>query len=218
MGYAAMTSPSARRMASAMASQPVTSASTSICEDTASWTFSTVVAMSIASRRGRLVRADGREAGHLGEPLPVLVRLLLVQHELVLVVGELQLVDHHDAVLHRAHLRADPAADAGLVDHLVVTRGRDLEALVGTVQPAHRALDACIEIHHRAEGARRVLLVEGVALAGLPRLDDDALAHLGPAGLLELQLLVRIGALADLDLARAHVVVAELHRRDPRLV
>src|SRR5438093_5528836 len=192
IGYAAMTSTSARRIASAMASQPVTSASTSICEETASWPFSMIVATSIASRRRGLVRADGRESGHLREPLPVCIRLLVVQHELVGVVGELQLVDHDDAVLHRTDLRTDAAPDASLIDHLVVPRGRDLEALVRTIQPAHRALDAGVEVHHRAEGARRVFLVKGVALTGLPRLDDDALAHLGPTGLFELQLLVRV--------------------------
>src|ERR671936_255561 len=171
-----------------------------------------IATISVTSRRGgRLVRVQRRQAGHVGEPAPVRVGVLLVQRELVVVVGELQLVDHHDAVLHRADLRADPASDARLVYDLVVPRRRHLEALVGTVQPAHRALDARVEVHHRAEGARRVLLEEGVTLAGLARVDDDALAHLHPTGLLELQLLVRVRALTDLDRSHPHVVVAVLH-------
>src|SRR3989475_7880090 len=102
---------------------------------------------------------------------------------LVDVVLEPELVDHHDAVLDRADLCADAAADARLVHDLVVPLRRDLEALVRTVEPAHRALDAGVEVHHRPQRARAVLLVVGVALARLACLDDDSWTHRGPARL-----------------------------------
>src|SRR5689334_24476986 len=78
---------------------------------------------------------------------------------LVVVVLELELVDHDDAVLDRADLGADAAPDAGLVHDLVVAFGRDLEALVRAVEPAHRALDAGVEVDDRTERPRAVLLV-----------------------------------------------------------
>src|SRR5947209_5724124 len=62
------------------------------------------------------------------EPLVVAVVVFFPKLPLVLVVLEPELVDHHDAVLHRAHLRADAAADACLVDDLVMAFRRDLEA------------------------------------------------------------------------------------------
>src|SRR5207249_8743716 len=123
-----------------------------------------------------------------------------------------------DAVLHRADLGADPAPDAGFVDDLVVALWRDLEALVGAVEPAHRAFDAGIEVDDRPERARAVLLVVRVALAGLARVDDDSGAHRGPAGLLELQDLVAARALADLHLAHRGRVVPDLDRGDRGLV
>src|SRR5712692_9172106 len=119
------------------------------------------------------LRVSGDPALRL-EPLVVSVVVLLPELPLVLVVLELELVDHHDAVLHRTDLRADPATDARLVDDLVVPLGGDLKALVRTVEPAHRALDARVEVDDRPQRARAVLLVLRVSLPGLARVDDDA--------------------------------------------
>src|SRR5205814_6739507 len=130
------------------------------------------------------------------------------------VVLELQLVDHDDAVLDRADLGADAAPDAGLVHDLVVALGRHLEALVGAIEPAHRALDAGVEVHHRPERSGAVLLVVRVALPGLPGVDDDAGAHGGPARLLELQDLVAARALAGLDAPELRAVEPFLGRCD----
>src|SRR2546428_450666 len=144
------------------------------------------------------------------EPFVVAVVVLLPELPLVVVVFELELVDHDDAVLDRADLGTDPATDAGFVDHLVVAFGRDLEALVRTVEPAHRALDARVEVHDRAERARRVFLVLRVAFAGLAGVDDDAGAHCGPARFLELEHLVAARALARLHCAELRAVKAVL--------
>src|SRR6266571_455419 len=248
-----MTSTSASRMASAIASQPLMSCSvsTSWCSRSLTWTAirppprarpsaspraplpadsllaaKPFVARSFVTSGGRCrvrgwVRVSRaflprgrsshlrvrRDAALCLEPLVVSVVVLLPELPLVLVVFELQLVDHDDAVLHRADLRADPAADAGLVHDLVVPLGRDLEALVRTVEPAHRALDAGVEVHHRPQRARAVLLVVGVALARLACLDNDSWTHRGPARLVELQLLVPAGALARLDRPALRAVV-----------
>src|SRR5712691_829161 len=205
-----MTSTSARRIASAMASQPVASCSVSIslvslgltstaitpsprARPAASpraplWWCSLLAGEPLVARvslvtsgrcrwigRGVRVRRNTADrallrvcgdAAHVLEPGVVLGAVLLPELPLVHVVGELQLVDHDDAILHRADLRADAAADARLVDDLVVPLGRDLEALVGAVEPAHRALDARVEVHHRPHRARAVLLVIGIPLAG----------------------------------------------------
>src|SRR6266566_4584622 len=242
IGYAAMTSTSARRIASAIASQPLMSCSvsTSWCSRSLTWTAirppprarpsaspraplpadsllaaKPFVARSFVTSGGRCrvrgwVRVSraylprrrsphfrvGGDPALVLEPLVVPVVVLLPELPLVHVVLELELVDHHDAVLHRADLRADPAADARLVTDLVMPLGRDLEALVRTIEPAHRALDARVEVHDRPQRAGAVFLVVRVALARLPRVDDDSRTHRGPARLLELQLLVSACALA----------------------
>src|SRR5881397_1373128 len=204
IGYTAMTSTSARRMASAMASQPLISCSvsTSWCSRSLTWTairppprarpsasaraplpadwllvgrgpggrgprtrsgarnapfvarsFVTSGSRGWVRGRVRVARAflPRRRSPYLRvcrnsalclEPLVVAVVVLLPELPLVLVVLELELVDHDDAVLDRADLRADPAADARLIHDLVVPLRGHLETLVGTVEPAHRALDA----------------------------------------------------------------------------
>src|SRR5919204_1011495 len=223
-----MTSTSARRIASAIASHPVASCSVSTSLVSRGLTSTAIspsprarpsasprapllpvsllaaeplVARSLLTpgrrcrvRRGARVLGRGRCARHLSgiggnaahrlEPLVVAGMVLLPELPFVVVVLEFELVDHDDAVLHRAHLRADAAADARFVDHLVVALRRDLEALVGAVEPAHRALDARVEIHHGAQRPRRVLLVLRIALARLARFDDDARTHRRPARLL----------------------------------
>src|SRR4029079_9973418 len=96
------------------------------------------------------------------------------------------------------------------VHDLVVAFRRDLEALIGAVEPAHRALDAGVEVHDRPHRPSALLLVIGVALARLASVDDDAGAHRGPTRLRELKVLVTARALADLYRAHRGGVVAEL--------
>src|SRR2546422_4824368 len=259
-----MTSTSARRMASAIASQPVASCSVSTSLDSRGLTSTAItpaprarpaasppapllsdsllagdplVARSfVTSGGGRRVRGrvrvgraclTGRRGPYLGvrrdpalllEPFVVPVVVLLPELPLVVVVFELELVDHDDAVLHRADLCADTASDAGLVDDLVMAFRRYLEALVRAVQPAHRALDARVEVDHRTQRPRRVFLVLRIALAGLAGVDDDAWTHGGPAGLFELEHLVAARALARLHRAELRAVEAELRRLHGALV
>ena len=99
-----------------------------------------------------------------------------------------------------------------------MTFGRDLEALVRTVEPAHRALDARVEVHHGAQSARGVFLVLRVSFARLAGIDDDARAHRGPSGLVELELLVAARALAGFDWAQLRRVVAVLSGLNGALV
>src|SRR6266566_5531105 len=256
IGYAAMTSTSARRIASAIASQPLMSCSVSTSWCSRSLTCTAIrppprarpsaspraqlpadsllaakpfvarsfvtsgsrgrvrgwvgVARAFLASRGRTDLRIGRDAALGLEPLVVAVVVFLPELPLVLVVLEPELIDHDDAVLHRAHLRADAAADARLVDDLVMAFGRDLEALVGAVEPAHRALDARVEVHDRAQCPRRVFLVLRIPLARLARVDNDARAHRGPSGLCELQLLVTARALARFHLTELCRVVTVL--------
>src|SRR5579875_56275 len=166
-------------------------------------------------RRARDVRAVHRLALALGHPPPLAVLHAGARHERVphaavallllrpgdvarlvalvvlpgaLVVLELQLVDHHDALFDRAHLRAAAAADAVLVvDVVQAVRGR-VEALVGAVVPAQLALGAQVEAHHRAlraGGEALELLIARLAVGTdleVPRhrLHHDALAELVP--------------------------------------
>src|SRR5713101_7183653 len=207
-----MTSTSASRMASAIASQPLMSCSvsTSWCSRSLTWTAirppprarpsasprAPLAADSLLVGRGRGPGGRGPRTRSGARSAPFVARsfvtsgrrsrvrgrirvarafppsggsphlrvsgdpaLRLEPLVVSVVVLELELVDHHDAVLHRTDLRADPATDARLVDDLVVPLGGDLKALVRTVEPAHRALDARVEVDDRPQRARAVLLV-----------------------------------------------------------
>src|SRR5450755_593627 len=195
-------STSANRSAWAMASDPVSRSSSSpasLAAATAVGVVSgrTAMTMGLLLTSGDslgLVVHGGRLLGllyQLGvqrntvqlQELVIRLAVLLIQPIQVLVVVEVELVDHRDTVGHRAYFGADAAADAGLVDHLVGSFGRHLEALVWTLQPALGALDAGIEVDQRPAGARAPLLVDRVARPNLHRLDDDALTHVRPAWL-----------------------------------
>src|SRR5439155_14152629 len=108
------------------------------------------------------------------------------------VVLEGGLVDHRDAVLHRADGFADAAAAAGLHVGVVEPVGHDVEAAVRALEPAERALDARLEVDDRAHRPGRELLedaapLRAIASTTLARLPDrergnrHALAHLPPA-------------------------------------
>src|SRR6058998_3699134 len=108
---------------------------------------------------------------------PGLVAALVLAPHLPLarVVVEHRLVDHGDAVLHRTHRLAHAAAAARLHVGVVRPVGHDVEAGVGALDPAERALHARVEVDDRAHRARRELLevriaLGHVALAGLLRL------------------------------------------------
>src|SRR6266540_430653 len=206
MGYAATASQSASRIAWAIASHPVISSSCSS-------SFSS----GLTAETAILLHPLGDREAVLLEQLPVPIRVRLRHLVQAVVVVELQLVDHLDTVLDWADLLTDRAADACLVDHLIGPVRRDLEALVGAVQPAQGALDALVEVNQRAPRARGPLLVDRIAGPDLHRLDDDPLAHLGPAGLLVLLVEVRV-ALAALDRQDPQVVVGVAGLLDAVLV
>src|SRR6185369_16997057 len=65
------------------------------------------------------------------------------------IVVEGRLADHRDAVLHRAHRLADPAAAARVHVGVVETVGRDIKTRIGALDPAERALDARVEVDDR---------------------------------------------------------------------
>src|SRR6185503_19330884 len=87
---------------------------------------------------------------------------------LAVVVGEDRLVDHGDAVFHRAHRLAHTAAAARLHVGVEGGVGHHVEAGVGARDPAEVALHAGIEVDDRAHGAGRVLLEVRVALRHVP--------------------------------------------------
>src|SRR3712207_5343838 len=91
---------------------------------------------------------------------PFVVGLLVLlphgEDVLVSLLDELEVVDHHDAVLDRADAGTDAAAGAvAVVDGVQLLRA-DLEALVRAVDPALAALDARIEEIGRASCRERV--------------------------------------------------------------
>src|SRR5712692_75667 len=141
---------------------------------------------------------------------PALVALFVLPPHLPLagVIRELGLVYHGDAVGHRADRLAYAAAAARLHVSVVEALGRDVEAGVRALQPAERALDAGVEVHHRPHGAGSELLEGGVPrrleaahlasrrilhlMAPRDAWNVDALAHLRPLGQHELVWLLRI--------------------------
>src|SRR5918998_5611345 len=214
MGYADVTSTSARPTAWATACVPVISFSSCFTSRRpVSWV---VIAPLLLSLRPGV----GVEEVFVGDPtlrdllLPPLVVgfLVLLPHGedvLVPLLDELEVVDHHDAVLDRADAGADAAAGAvAVVDWMQLLRA-DLEAFIGAVDPALATLDARVEVDHRPHGPVGRRLVVRVALARLDGLDDDCIAHLAPPGQLD-RLVIVLFALARFDLVDLDLVVAVL--------
>src|SRR5262245_11721919 len=175
------------------------------------------------------VRADGRllVADLVGHPGLVLLLVLAPHLPLARVVVEHRLVDHRDAVLDGADRLADAAAAARLHVGVVGAVGHHVEAGVGALDPAERALHARVEVDDRAHGPRRELLevrvaLGHVALAGFlgladgDRRDRHALAHLPPLGHLERVRDLGV-ALGQLDLAALQALVRLLGRIDLEL-
>src|SRR5438270_504377 len=100
--------------------------------------------------------------GPIGDLLlhPLLVPVVVLPPGVPLprVVRERRLVDHGDALGLGADRLAHPAAAAGLHVRVVQAVGRHVEDGVRTGQPAQRALDALVEVHHGPHGAGRPLL------------------------------------------------------------
>src|SRR4029453_19108963 len=121
-----------------------------------------------------LVLAAEAEAVRAGDVLlavdlvghPGLVLALVVAPHLPLarVVLEGVLAHHGHAVLGRAHRLADAPAAAGLHVGVVEAVRGDVEARVGALDPAERALHALVEVDHRPHGASGELLEVRVAL------------------------------------------------------
>src|SRR5689334_5452084 len=82
-------------------------------------------------------------------PLGVLLRILLVGVPGAAVVCKLQLIDHHDALMDRTGLRAFVAPSAVFVCNIVQPVAGLVKTLVGTFQPAERALGAKVKAHDR---------------------------------------------------------------------
>src|SRR5215216_4510130 len=213
IGYADVTSTSARRTAWATASVPVINFSTCFTSRPVSWVV-------IAPPLLTLGPGVGVEEVLVGYPpalyllvTPLVVGFLVLlphgEDVLVALLDKLEVIDHHDAVLDRADVGADAAAGAVFVVDGVQGVGADLEALVGAVDPALAALDTRVEVDHRPHGTIRGGLVVRVALARLYGLDDDGVAHLVPPGQLD-RLVVVLFALACLDLVNLDLVVAVL--------
>ena len=71
---------------------------------------------------------------------------------------KLQLVNHHDALIDGTDLRALVASGAVLECDVVESIGCLIETLVGTFEPAQRALGAKVEAHDRTLILRRAPL------------------------------------------------------------
>src|SRR5882724_6906555 len=157
---------------------------------------------------------------------PGLVPLLVVppHFPLARVVVEHRLVDHRDALFHRADRLAHAAAAARLHVAVVTASGHDVEAGVGALDPAERALHTRVEVDdgtHRPRGElfevrvalRDVPLARLLRLADGDRGDRHALPHLPPLG--HLERIRDLGvALGQLDFAGLEPLVRLLRRLD----
>src|SRR5712664_3477021 len=157
---------------------------------------------------------------------PGLVPVLVVPPHLPLarVVVEHRFVDHRDALFHRADRLAHAAAAARLHVGVVSAIGHDVEAGVGALDPAERALHARVEVDDGSHRPRGELLEVRVALGHIPlavllrlpdrdRRDGHAFPHLPPLGHLERVRDLGV-ALGQLDLARLESLVRLLRRLD----
>src|SRR6266849_807450 len=99
-----------------------------------------------------------------GHPDLVAALVLAPRFPLARVVVEHRLVDHRDAVLHRADRLAHAAAAAGLHVGVVRSVRHDVEAGIRALDPAERALHARVEVDDGPHRARRELLEIRVAL------------------------------------------------------
>ena len=105
-------------------------------------------------------------------PFGVLVRIGFVSIPRAAVVCKLQLIDHDDALIDGAGLRALIATGAVLVCDIVKSIGSLIKALVGTFQPTERAFGAEVETDHGALILRRAAFEGFVArLALRPQLE-----------------------------------------------
>src|SRR5437867_8248519 len=157
---------------------------------------------------------------------PGLVLLLVVPPHFPLsrVVVEYRLVYHRDALFYRADRLAHVAAIARLYVGVVGAIGHDVEAGVGALDPAERALHARVEVDDGPHRPRGELLEVRVALGHIPlaiflrladrdRRDGHALPHLPPLGHLERIRDLDV-ALGQLDLARLEPLVRLPRRLD----
>src|SRR5215211_2991334 len=133
----------------------------------------------------------------------VLVFLPHREDVLVALLDKLEVVDHHDAVLDRAHVGADAASGTvAVVDRVQLFRG-DLEALVGAVDPALSALDRFVVV--LCALARLDLVGFDLVVAALESgeilLAESALAHHG----IYLAILEDVGARARYGAEHPHV-------------
>src|SRR5437899_5824966 len=198
IGYAVTTSRSARVSASATASLPEirSSLSSSVAAGAAGVTTAMVLTLLVLrvlagdagddlgsaflevllelllvlAAEPEPVRADRRVlvADLLGHP--GLIRgLVLAPHlPLARVVLEHRLVDHRDAVLDGAHRFAHAAAAARFHVGVVGAVGHDVEAGVGALDPAERALHAGVEVDDRPHRPRGELLEVRIPLGHVP--------------------------------------------------
>src|SRR5258707_49222 len=98
------------------------------------------------------------------KPLPVLRLVLLPHIPLARVIAECCFVHHRDAFFNRTNRFADPAPAACFHIGVIQAVGSDIKARVRAVQPAKRALNAGIEVHHRPHRAGRELLESRIAI------------------------------------------------------
>src|SRR5262249_35208508 len=124
------------------------------------------------------------------DPRDVLFGIFLPMLPRTVVVLELQLIHHHDALFHRTDLGAFAATNAVLVVDVVVAVAGRIEAFIRTLNPAKRALSAEIEPHRRPLGLGSAAFEHGVSRLS-PRADFEsafdcrnrgALLHLEPLG------------------------------------
>src|SRR5262245_10643195 len=81
-------------------------------------------------------------------PLEVFLGIPFVSFPWALVVFELQLIDHHDALIYWTDLRAFVAARAVFIRDVVQPIVCLVETLIWAFQPAERALCAKVEAHN----------------------------------------------------------------------
>src|SRR5260370_15115357 len=98
------------------------------------------------------------------KPLPVLRLVLLPHLPLAGVIAKRRFVHHRDAFFYGTNRFADPAPAACFHIGVIQAVGSDIKARVRAVQPAKRALNAGIEVHHRPHSTGRELLESWIAI------------------------------------------------------
>src|SRR5919108_2029610 len=162
-----MTSTSANLHACAIASQPLISASVS-CGTTNVSALILHLLLPLQRRDLLVVLASMVEAmaamcallprsDLLLQPPSIGLCILLPHLVLTGVVGERRLIDHGDAVLHRADGFAHATPAARLHIGIIQVLSGHIEAGIGALEPTQGAFDAGVEIDHRPHRPRRVL-------------------------------------------------------------